>query len=77
MYIQYKLNEYKYIHINIFKIYTVCVCIYIYVINIHSTRTYIMLTKYFILDAINRLTALATITKNQDKNNICIAYFKP
>ncbi len=32
-------------------------CIYIYIINIHSTHTYIM-SKTFILDAINRLTAL-------------------
>ncbi len=46
-----------FIYVNIFKIYTVCVCIYIY-INIHSTHTYIMQTKTFILDAINRLTAL-------------------
>ncbi len=38
-----------YIHVNIFKIYTVCVYIYIY-INIHSTHTYIMQAKTFILD---------------------------
>ncbi len=42
------------IHVNIFKIYTVCVCIYIYIINIHSTHRYIMYIKTFILDAINR-----------------------
>jgi len=28
-----------YIHVNIFKIYTVCVCIYINIINKHSTHT--------------------------------------
>ncbi len=37
-----------------------CVYIYIY-INIHSTHTYIMQIKTFILDAINRLTALNQI----------------
>ncbi len=47
-----------YIHVNIFNIYTVCVCIYMYIINEHSTHTYIMYVKTFILDAINRLTAL-------------------
>ncbi len=30
----------------------VCVCIYIYIINIHSTHSYIMEAKTFILDAI-------------------------
>ncbi len=40
-------------YVNIFNIYTVCVCIYLY-INIHRTHTYIMQTKTFILDAINR-----------------------
>ncbi len=49
------------IDVNIFKIYTACVCIYIYIINIHKTHTYIMQTKTFILDAINRLTALILI----------------
>ncbi len=29
IYMLYKLYEYKYIHVNIFEIYTVCVCIYI------------------------------------------------
>ncbi len=32
----------------------VCVCVYVYIINIHSTHTYIMQTKTFILDVINR-----------------------
>ncbi len=27
MFMKYKLYEYKYIHVNIFKIYSVCVCI--------------------------------------------------
>ncbi len=35
-----------------------CVCIYIYIINIHSTHTYVMYTKTFILDVINHLIAL-------------------
>ncbi len=34
------LNICMLIHVNIFKIYTVCVCIYIYIVNIHSTHTY-------------------------------------
>ncbi len=35
------------------------VCVFIlYIINTHSTHTYIKLTKTFILDAINRLTAI-------------------
>ncbi len=38
--IWYKLYEYKYIHVNIFKIYAVCVCIYLYIINIHNTHIY-------------------------------------
>jgi len=38
------------------------VCVFIYKkIIIHSAPTYIMLTKTFILDAINRLTALILI----------------
>ncbi len=49
--------QYKCINVNIFKIYTVCLCIYKYIINIHSTHTYIMQTKTFILDVINHLTA--------------------
>ncbi len=41
----YKHNYFlKYMH----------VCIYIYIINKRSTHTYIMQTKTFILDAINR-----------------------
>ncbi len=48
------MNKYIYmqIYVNIFKIYIVCVCICNY------TR---MSTKYFILDVINRLTALFNI----------------
>ncbi len=48
------------IHVNIFKIYTVCVCIYKYIINIHSTHTHYV-NKTFILDAINHLTTLIYI----------------
>ncbi len=61
VYIQYNIkynNINIYTHVNIFKIYTVCVCIYMYIINEHSTHTYIMYVKTFILDAINSLTAL-------------------
>ncbi len=60
LYIKYiyinKLYEYKYIHVNTCKyILYVCVFIYIlYIINIDSTHTYIMYTKTFILDVINR-----------------------
>ncbi len=35
----------KYIH--------ACVCIYVHLVNLHSTHTYITLTKTFILDVIN------------------------
>ncbi len=52
IYIYNKLYEYKYIHVNIFKIYSVCVCIYICIINIHSTHIYYV-KKTFILDVIN------------------------
>ncbi len=38
-----------------------CVYIYIYIINIHSTHTYFMYTKTFILDAINHCPALVLI----------------
>ncbi len=47
-----------YIHVNVKK-YIPYVCVFI--INKHSTHTYIMYTKTFILDAINRLTALINI----------------
>ncbi len=48
IYILYKLNENKYIHVNNFKICTVCVCIYINVINIHSTHTCINVNIFFL-----------------------------
>ncbi len=53
----YKQNIFflKYIHVCVCM--CMCMCIYIYIINIHSTHRYIMYTKTFILDAINRLTA--------------------
>ncbi len=35
--------------------------VYLYIINIHRAYTYIMQTKTFILDVINRLTALIKI----------------
>ncbi len=35
-----------------------CVYLYIHIINIHCTHTYIMYTKTFILDEINRCPAL-------------------
>ncbi len=38
----------------IFSKYILYVCIYIDIINLHSTHTYIMQIKTFILDAINR-----------------------
>ncbi len=66
--IWYKLWEYKYVHVNIFKIYTVYVCIYIYIINIHSTHTYIMQTKTCILDVINRDLSF-------DSTNIIVCYY--
>ncbi len=47
------------IHVNIFKIYTVC--IYIYIINIQRTHTYILYKQKLILDAINRCPALIII----------------
>ncbi len=47
-------NEYKYIHVNIFQIYAVCECLYKYT---QYTQIYYV-NKLFILDAINRLTAL-------------------
>ncbi len=74
----------KYINITYFLKYIhACVCIYIYIINIHGTHThtyiyiyiyiYIMLTKTFILDAINHLTALIYIYLYIYKlNEICI-----
>ncbi len=43
-------------HVHIFKLYTVCVCLYIH--NKYTQYThilYIMQTKTFILDVINRL----------------------
>ncbi len=49
------------IHVNIFKIYTVCVCIYIYIINIQRTHTYILYKQKLILDAINCCPALIII----------------
>ncbi len=48
-------------NINISKIYTVCVYLFIYLYVHKSTQyTNIMSTKTFILDAINRFTALFT-----------------
>ncbi len=38
-------------------------CIYIYILNIHRAHKYIMQKKTFILDAINRLTALINLKK--------------
>ncbi len=43
-------------------------CLYIYIINIHSTHRYIMKTKTFILDVINRFTALVV-------NNVSCSIF--
>ncbi len=40
--------------LNICEPCCMCVYLYIHIINIHSTHTYIMLTKTFILDAIYR-----------------------
>ncbi len=56
---KYKLNKYKHIHVYIFKIYTNIY--YIYIINIHSTHTYIMSTKTFMLDAINHINCLTAL----------------
>ncbi len=53
------------LHRDTYRIVTLLVIhstsIYIYIINKHRKHTYIMSTKTFILDAINRLTALIVI----------------
>ncbi len=46
-----------------FSKYILYVCVYIYIINIHSTHTYIMDKKTFILDPINHCPALVHILK--------------
>ncbi len=53
IYIWYNLYEYKYIHINIFKIYAVCVSLYTQNKYTHYTHIHYV-NKTFILDAINR-----------------------
>ncbi len=53
--IKYIYLLYKYKHVNIFKIYTVCV---LYMHNKYTQNTHILQKKTFILYAINRLTAL-------------------
>ncbi len=46
----YNINyDYKYMHVNIFKIYNACVCIYISLINITSTHGF-YINKHFYLD---------------------------
>ncbi len=57
------INMYMQIHVNIFKIYTVCVFIYI---SIHSTHTHMhtLYIKKLILDAINRCPALVASYMN-------------
>ncbi len=47
LYIKYiyyneKISKYKYLHVNIFKMYALFGCIYLYIINIHNIHTYIM-----------------------------------
>ncbi len=56
-----------YIYIYIY----ICVFIYIYIINIHSTHTHYV-SKTFILDAINRSTALKYILYK--RNIFCFIY---
>ncbi len=54
IYILYKL--YKYIHVNIFKIYAVCVCIYIHTIHTHILCKQKLLFWMWLI-TINQLTA--------------------
>ncbi len=50
-------------------------CVYFYIhIYIHRTRTYIVQTKTFILDAINRLTALIIFNYSLIYTFICTIY---
>ncbi len=52
--ILYKLYEYKYIHVNIFKIYT-CMFVYLSIHNKYTQHTHMYYVKNnFILDAVNR-----------------------
>ncbi len=67
IYINSIVNKYiSYINITYYsEIYTCFVFIYIYIINIHRTHTHTHYVKKkpFILDAINRLTALIYLYK--------------
>ncbi len=69
IYLLNQLYEYKYRHVNIFKIYA-CVYFYIYIQYIHNKYTqnthiyYANKNVYFGLNLINRLTALKNIYFN-------------
>jgi len=58
-----------YINIIFFLKYT-CMCVYLYIhkIIIHSAPTYIMETKFFILDAINRYICIVGKTYHAYRN---------
>ncbi len=58
LYMKYIYKLYKYIYVNTCKYFQniYCMCVYLYIDNeyTHSIYTYIMQSKTFILDAINR-----------------------